>query len=123
MRVLRWSAVVLGMATIVELSLILALCNGRGPTWLFEQAASFVDAAMLPSSVLLGYLLGNRHRRTIGWLFWANAVAVLAALGGILMTGREPGLRTLFVCDVVWLNLYVLAFGRYWELLTAGAKE
>jgi len=114
------AAIWLGLATIAELSIILAVGNSRGPTWLFEQAAVFLDVVMLPSSGLLGYLLANKHGRMIGWLFWANALAIVAVTGFVLIAGGGLGANVLFVCDVFWLNLYVFTLTRHWELLRGG---
>ena len=116
-RFLGTTTICLALATVAELSVILAVGNGRGPVWLFEQAALFLDFVMVPSSALLGYLLANRHRKTIGWVFWANAVAIVGVTGFVLTAGGGLGADILFVCDVVWLNLYVFALARHWELL------
>jgi len=111
-RVLGTTTICLGLATVAELSVILAVGNSRGPVWLFEQAALFLDFVMVPSSALLGYLLANRHGKTIGWAFWANAVVIVLATGFVLATDGGLGADVLFVCDVFWLNLYVFALTR-----------
>jgi len=116
-RVLGTTTICLGLATVTELSVILAVGNGRGPAWLFEQAALFLDFVMVPSSVLLGYLLANQHGKVIGWVFWANAAVIVGVTGFVLTFGGGLGADLLFVCDVVWLNLYVFALTRYWNVL------
>lgn len=111
------ATICLALATVTELSVILAVGNSRGPAWLFEQAALFLDFVMVPSSALLGYILGNRHGKMIGWVFWANAAVIVGVTGFVLTFGGGLGADILFICDVVWLNLYVFALARYWELL------
>jgi hypothetical protein len=105
-----------GLATVALLDLVLTLGNGRGPVWLFEPVTDVLAVCLLTSSALLGYALTVNRRRTMGALFVLNVAASLVG-ATMSLSGVRLNQVVLYVADVVWLTLYLVALTKYWSLL------
>jgi hypothetical protein len=112
-------AVVLAVVTVAALNVIVVVGAGLPASTTGERllggVVPLMDLSLVLSSVLLARIFIAKGFPTLGKLFIFN-IALFAIAVVVRVAGSMPPRWLLFTADAYWLNLYLIALSRHWDL-------